>query len=87
LAVDCEHDYRNRSRTGDGPIAHTVEGGLALAVPALGAFYLIQRRAGHRLIQALLSRFASGREWRARSVYQKRYSTLPVATFHRKLGS
>ncbi len=37
---------------GDGPIARTVAGGLAVAVPALGAFYLIQRRAGHRIIQA-----------------------------------
>jgi putative membrane protein len=51
--------------SGDGPIVRTVAGGLAVATPALAAFYLIQRRAGHRIIQALLSRFASGREWRA----------------------
>jgi len=61
---------------GDGPIAHTVEGGLALAVPALGAFYLIQRKAGHRLIQALLSRFASGREWRAFGAIDQLYDSL-----------
>ncbi|APT29862.1 MULTISPECIES: flippase-like domain-containing protein [Methylobacterium] len=62
--------------SGDGPIAHTVEGGLALAVPALGAFYLIQRRAGHRLIQGLLSRFASGREWRAFGAIDQLYDSL-----------
>lgn len=61
---------------GDGPIARTVEGGLALAVPALGAFYLIQRRAGHRLIQGLLSRFASGREWRAFGAIDQLYDSL-----------
>ncbi|MHB2207229.1 flippase-like domain-containing protein [Methylobacterium sp. CM6257] len=62
--------------SGDGPIARTVEGGLALAVPALGAFYLIQRRAGHRLIQGLLSRFASGREWRAFGAIDQLYASL-----------
>ncbi|MCJ2064551.1 HpnL family protein [Methylobacterium sp. J-088] len=61
---------------GDGPIARTVAGGLALAVPALGAFYLIQRRAGHRLIQGLLSRFASGREWRAFGAIDQLYDSL-----------
>ncbi|WP_311274681.1 HpnL family protein [Methylobacterium sp. WCS2018Hpa-22] len=50
---------------GDGPVVRTVAGGLAIAAPALGAFFLIQRRSGHRIIQALLSRFAAAREWRA----------------------
>ena len=61
---------------GDGPIARTVAGGLAVAVPAVGAFYLIQRRAGHRLIQGLISRFASGREWRALGVVDVLYDSL-----------
>ncbi|MDP4006093.1 flippase-like domain-containing protein [Methylobacterium sp. NEAU K] len=61
---------------GDGPIARTVAGGLAVAVPALGAFYLIQRRAGHRIIQGLLSRFASGREWRAFGAIDQLYDSL-----------
>ena len=46
------------------------------AVPALVAFYLIQRRAGHRLIQGLLSRFASGREWRAFGAIDQLYGSL-----------
>ncbi|MGU3541225.1 TIGR00374 family protein, partial [Methylobacterium sp. A54F] len=58
---------------GDGPVVHAVAGGLVLAVPAVGAFYLIQRRAGPRLIQGLLSRFASGREWRALGAVETLY--------------
>ena len=61
---------------GNGPVAHAVEGGLAVAVPAIFAFYLIQRRAGHRVIQALLSRFASGREWRALGAVDVLYDSL-----------
>ncbi|MFC6792457.1 HpnL family protein [Methylobacterium komagatae] len=61
---------------GDGPVTRTVAGGVALAVPALAAFYLIQRRAGHRVIQALLSRFASGREWRALGAIDQLYDGL-----------
>ncbi len=62
--------------SGDGPIARTVAAGLAVAVPALAAFYLIQRRAGHRVIQGLLSRFASGREWRALGAVDVLYDGL-----------
>ncbi|WP_204324400.1 hypothetical protein, partial [Stenotrophomonas maltophilia] len=61
---------------GDGPVAHAVEGGLAIAVPAIAAFYLVQRRAGHRLIQGLLSRFASGREWAALGAVEVLYDNL-----------
>ncbi|GEP01720.1 HpnL family protein [Methylobacterium haplocladii] len=61
---------------GDGPVVRAVSGGLALAVPALGAFYLIQRRSGHRLIQAALTRFASGREWRALGAVDVLYANL-----------
>jgi len=61
---------------GDGPVAHAVEGGLAIAVPAIAAFYLVQRRAGHRLIQGLLSRFASGREWAALGDVEVLYDNL-----------
>ncbi|MDP4023242.1 flippase-like domain-containing protein [Methylobacterium sp. NEAU 140] len=61
---------------GDGPVARTVTAGLAVAVPALFAFYLIQRRAGHRLVQGLLSRFASGREWRALGAIDQLYEGL-----------
>ncbi|WP_336488563.1 flippase-like domain-containing protein [Methylobacterium nigriterrae] len=61
---------------GDGPIVRTVAAGLAVAAPAIAAFYLIQRRSGHRLIQALLSRFASGREWRALGAIEVLYDNL-----------
>lgn len=61
---------------GDGPVVRTVAGGLVVAVPALGAFYLIQRRSGHRLIQAALTRFASGREWRALGAVDVLYANL-----------
>jgi putative membrane protein len=62
--------------SGDGPVARAVAGGLAVAVPALAAFYLIQRRAGHRLVQGMLSRFASGREWRALGAIDQLYESL-----------
>ena len=62
--------------SGDGPVARTVAGGLAVAVPALAAFYLIQRRAGHRLVQGMLARFASGREWRALGAVDQLYDSL-----------
>lgn len=61
---------------GDGPIPRTVAGGLAIAAPALAAFYLIQRRSGHRLIQAALSRFAAAREWRALGAIEVLYDNL-----------
>ncbi|GEP10317.1 HpnL family protein [Methylobacterium gnaphalii] len=61
---------------GDGPVVRTVAGGLVVAVPALAAFYLIQRRSGHRLIQAALTRFASGREWRALGAVDVLYANL-----------
>lgn len=62
--------------SGDGPIVRTVAGGLAVAAPAIGAFYLIQRRAGHRLIQGIVDRFASGREWQALGAVDVLYDNL-----------
>ena len=62
--------------TGDGPVVRTVAGGLALAAPALAAFFIIQRRGGHRLIQKLLSRFADGRDWRALGAVDVLYDSL-----------
>ena len=61
---------------GDGPIVRAVAGGIVVAVPALFAFYLIQRRSGHRLIQAALNRFASGREWRVFGAVDVLYDNL-----------
>ncbi len=62
--------------SGDGPIVRAVAGGLAVAVPALAAFYLIQRRAGHRVVQGFINRFASGREWRALGAVDVLYDNL-----------
>lgn len=61
---------------GDGPIVRTVAGGLVVAAPALGAFYLIQRRSGHKLIQVLITRFAAAREWRALGAIEVLYDNL-----------
>ena len=62
--------------SGDGPIVRTVAAGLAIAAPGIFGFYLIQRRSGHRLIQAALTRFASGREWRALGAVDVLYDNL-----------
>lgn len=61
---------------GDGPVVRTVAGGLAIAAPALGAFYLLQRRGGQRLIQAAIARFASAREWQAIGAVDQLYANL-----------
>ncbi len=61
---------------GDGPVVRTVAGGLAIAAPALAAFFIIQRRGGHRLIQGLVNRFAGGREWRALGAIDALYAEL-----------
>ncbi|RVU21489.1 flippase-like domain-containing protein [Methylobacterium oryzihabitans] len=61
---------------GEGPIVEYVEIGLLLAAPALLAFYLIQRRHGHRLLQGAISRFAGGREWRALGAVDALYDAL-----------
>lgn len=61
---------------GDGPIVHAVEGGLAIAAPALLAFYVVQRRGGHRVIEAVLKRFASGKEWRPLGAVNVLYASL-----------
>jgi putative membrane protein len=62
--------------TGDGPVVRTVAGGVIIAIPALAAFYVIQRRSGHRLIEAALSRFAAAREWRALGAIDVLYDNL-----------
>ncbi|HEX8416718.1 MAG TPA: flippase-like domain-containing protein [Methylobacterium sp.] len=61
---------------GDGPVVRTVAGGLAIAAPALAAFFIIQRRGGHRLVQGLVNRFAAGREWRALGAIDMLYDNL-----------
>ena len=66
----------------------TVAGGLAVAAPAIGTFYLIQRRSGHRLIQAVVNRFASGRDWRALGAVDVLYDNLRrLYAAPRRIGS
>jgi putative membrane protein len=49
---------------GDPAVVQAAAIGVALAVPALGGFWLVQRRGGQRLIEAGLRRLAGGRDWR-----------------------
>lgn len=61
---------------GDTAMARFVAGGLALAAPALIGFYLVQRRAGQRLIEPLLRRAAGGRDWHALGAVEDVYGRL-----------
>ena len=47
----------------DQAFARDVAIGLALAVPALGGFYLVQRRGGRQILQYVLGRLAGDRNW------------------------
>jgi putative membrane protein len=48
---------------GDAGFARKAAIGLAIAAPALGGFYLVQRREGRRIIQFVLDRLAGDRKW------------------------
>lgn len=61
---------------GDQAMVRFVAGGLALAAPALVAFFVVQRRAGQRLVEPLLRRAAGGREWRGLSAVDDVYASL-----------
>jgi putative membrane protein len=61
---------------GDETMIRVVAVGLALAVPVLLGFYLAQRRGGHRLAQAVLSRVAGDRQWRALGVVDTLFERL-----------
>jgi putative membrane protein len=78
---------------GDETMVRVVAIGLALATPALLGFYLAQRRGGHRVAQAVLTRLAGDRQWRAlgavdslfdrlRSFYADPVSLLASALVH-----
>lgn len=74
---------------GDQTVVPYVEVGLCIAAPALIAFYVVQRRGGHRLLQAVLSRFAGEREWRVFGAVDVLYAQLRTiyANRGRLLGS
>lgn len=61
---------------GDETVIRTVAIGLALAAPALVGFYLVQRRAGHRLVGWALARLAGEREWRVLGAVDDLYENL-----------
>ena len=61
---------------GDETVIRTVSIGLALAAPALLGFYLVQRRAGHRLVGWALARLAGEREWRVLGAVDDLYENL-----------
>lgn len=61
---------------GDETVIRTVAIGLALAAPALLGFYLVQRRAGHRLVGWALARLAGEREWRVLGAVDVLYENL-----------
>ena len=49
---------------------------VAVAVPALGGFYLVQRPVGRRLIEGLLKSVAGGRKWRLFGAIDALYARL-----------
>jgi putative membrane protein len=48
---------------GNELVAWPIAIGIALAIPALGGFFLIQGKHGHRVVKKLLSLVAGDREW------------------------
>jgi putative membrane protein len=48
---------------GNSPLVSWIAWGLLIAVPVLAAFYVVQRAGGLRLVEKLLLRFASQRQW------------------------
>lgn len=77
----------------DWTLARDIAIGLALAVPALGGFYLAQRRGGRRLLQAALARLAGDRQWLVlgtvdavyhdlETIYARRFGLIVSAIVH-----
>jgi putative membrane protein len=61
---------------GDGPVARGAAAGLALAAIALVGFYLAQRRAGERILAAVLNRFAGDRKWQVLGTVEQVFRNL-----------
>jgi putative membrane protein len=62
-------------RGGDA-VRGTVAVVIAVAVPALGGFYLVQRPIGQRLVKALLTRVVGEREWLSFGAIDALYARL-----------
>jgi putative membrane protein len=52
--------------------------GIAIAVPALVAFYLAQRRGGQRILEFVFSRFAGDRNWAVLGTVDAVYRYLKI---------
>ncbi len=76
-----------------GDLGRTIAIVIALAVPALCGFYLVQRSVGRGLIRALLTRLVGEREWlsfgaidalysRLNSIYANRIGLFASASIH-----
>ncbi|MBO0752505.1 MAG: flippase-like domain-containing protein, partial [Bradyrhizobiaceae bacterium] len=60
----------------DSTVAGTAAVSLAVAAPLLGAFYVVQRRFGHRILVAVLSRFDGDGNWRVLGTIDAVYRNL-----------
>ena len=69
----------------DATVAGAAAISLAVAAPALGGFYLAQRRGGHRLLHFMLSRLAGDSNWRLLGTVDAVYQNLS-AIYERRFG-
>jgi putative membrane protein len=60
----------------DATIARAATTSLAVAAPALGAFYLAQRRGGHRILNFMLGRLKGDSNWRLVGTLDAVYQNL-----------
>jgi putative membrane protein len=65
-------------------VAWTIAAGIAVALPALAAFYVVQGANGQRLIKKLLTFLAGGREWLAFGAIDDLFAQLDM--FHSDIG-
>src|SRR5262249_34111364 len=62
----------------DTTVAGAAATSLAVAAPTLGAFYLAQRRGGHRILHFLLRRLKGDINWRLLGTVDAVYQNLSV---------
>jgi putative membrane protein len=62
----------------DATVAGAAATSLAVAAPALGAFYLAQRRGGHRILHFMLSRLKGDSNWRLLGTVDAVYQNLSI---------
>ena len=62
----------------DMKVAGAAATGMALAIPMLGAFYLAQRRGGHRILRLVLARLKGDGNWRVVGTVDALYQYLSM---------